>query len=118
MNLFGSAEKLISKVNEIHEKFVEAQTEFRLLREQTESTLTEFRGALERVVVRVEAMQMEDVRAHAELKADIKGLVLRLDALSERALHAVAEKVARDGFRVMSGEPALSPHSSPGVDDE
>src|SRR3990170_2585941 len=101
------AEKLVSKINEIHEKFVETQTELRMLRVQTESTLAEFKNALERVVAKVEAMQMEDIRAHSDLKAEIKGLELRQTALSEQALHAVAEKVAREGFRVASTSVAL-----------
>lgn len=99
MTWFGGAERLIAKVNEIHEKFIESQTEFRLLRHQTESTLTEFKQALERLAAKVDAIQLDQTKEHSDLRAEIRGLELRLAALSEQALHAVAERVAREGFR-------------------
>jgi len=107
MNWFGGAEKLIGKVNEIHEKFVETQTEFRLVREQTQRTLDEFKSALERLSAKVDTLTGDETRAHAELKAEIRGLELRLNALSEQALHAVAEKVAREGMRTLRLDPEL-----------
>jgi hypothetical protein len=99
MNWFGGAGKIIGKVNEIHEKFIEVHTEFKLLRHQTEGTLAEFKHALERLASKVESIQLEQTKAHAELKAEIRGLELRMNALSEQAFHAVADKAFRESLQ-------------------
>ncbi len=105
MSWFGSAEKLLAKVNEIHEKFIETQTESRLVREQTQRTLEEFKHALERLSSKVDALSVDETATHAALRAEVRGLELRLTALSEQALHAVAERVARDSMRNVSRDP-------------
>ncbi len=96
MSWFDGAEKLLAKVNEIHEKFIETQTEFRLLRDDTRRTLDQFEATLRRIEDKTTNVQFEEVKEHADLQAKIHGLELRLNALSEQALIAVAEKVARE----------------------
>jgi hypothetical protein len=101
MNWFGTAKDLVAKVNEIHEKFIETQTEFRLLRDQTNRTFEEFRSALTRIAEKVETQTLDRTKDVADLRAEIRGLELRLNALSEHALHAVAEKMARSAINAL-----------------
>src|SRR5438094_543007 len=96
MNWFSGAGKLIGKVNDIHERFIEIQTEFKFLRQQTESSSSVTKEAVEKLASKVESIQAEQTRTYAELKAEIRGLGLRLTTLSEKAFHAVAEKAARE----------------------
>jgi cell division protein FtsB len=96
MNWFSGAGKLLGKVNDIHERFIEIQTEFKLLRQQTESSGSATKEAVEKLAAKVESIQAEQTRTYAELKAEIRALELRMNTLSEKAFHAVAEKAARE----------------------
>jgi len=107
MGWFDGAEKLVTKVNEIHETFVETQTEFRLLKQQTENTLGEFKGALERLGAKVDTIQLDQAKAHAELHADIKGQEFRLNTLSEQALHVAIDRLARERIASAAKTPLL-----------
>jgi glutathione S-transferase len=92
-----------SRVAELAQQVITNHARFEVLERHTGETLAEFKALLERLDARMQDMRLDHLRERADLLARITVLEGRLASLSEQALHAVAEKAARDLIR--DGEP-------------
>lgn len=93
-----------SRVAELAAQVITNNARFEGLERHTTATLDEFKALLHRLDERMQEVRLDHLRERADLLARITVLEGRLAALSEQALHAVAEKAARDLFRD-GGEP-------------
>jgi hypothetical protein len=88
-----------SRVADLAQQVITNNARFEGLERHTTATLGEFKALLQRFDERVQEMRLEHLRERADLLARITVLEGRLAALSEQALHAVAEKAARELIR-------------------
>lgn len=91
-----------NRVAELAQEVITNNARFEGLERHTTATLDEFKALLQRLDERVQDLRLDHLRERADLLARITVLEGRLTALSENALHAVAEKAARE---VYGGEP-------------
>lgn|GEM_PF-4810713 len=85
---------LAKKVAEYHKELVTTSVRFDELRRQTKETLDEFKGALERMNVKVNDTEKRHFEMQTTLNAKIDSLTERLNILSEKALHAAVRDAA------------------------
>ena len=88
-----------NRVAELAQEVITNNARFEGLERHTTASLDEFKGLLQRLDERMHDMRLDHLRERADLLARITVLEGRLAALSEQALHAVAEKAARELFR-------------------
>lgn len=93
--------ELGQRVAELYKEIVTTTTRFEALNRETTNAVTEIRTAVQRCDERMHQMHLDHVRERAELGSQIKALDARLDALSEKALHAVARDAARQAMHTI-----------------
>jgi hypothetical protein len=85
---------LAGKVAGLYRELVTNTVKFDELRLYTKETLDGYKHALERMSDKFEAAERERIRVETELRSKVSALEARLDALSEKALHAAARDAA------------------------
>lgn len=97
--IFGSLKDTVSdltkKVMLYYEELVKITAKFDDLRLYTKESLDEYKRVIENLQGRMVELEIDRVKAEAELQTKIDSLEGRLDALSEKALHSVAMEAAR-----------------------
>ena len=93
MSLFGGVG---SKIAELAQQVISNNAKFESLERLTTRTLEDFQTLILRFEDRLRELESLHVREVAGHHAEIQVLEGRLNALSEQALHAVAEKTIRD----------------------
>jgi len=96
--------ELVVKVSELYRELVTNTVQFQELRKYTKETLDEFKHLLERLSDKLEASEKDRIRRETELLSKINALEARLDALSEKALHAAAKEAAMEIYKKMATE--------------
>jgi len=94
-----SLAQLATKVSELYRELVTTTVKFEEVRKYTKESIDEFKRLLERQEDKVERIERERIRAETELRSKIDALDARLNALSERALHAAISDAAVDYAR-------------------
>jgi len=96
--MFGSLKEtvadLVVKVSELYRELVTNTVQFQELRQYTKETLDAFKHLLERLSDKQEESEKDRIRRETELLSNINALEAKLDALSEKALHAAAKEAA------------------------
>jgi len=90
----GVAE-LAKKIAEYHKELVTTSVRFDELRRQTKETMEEFKGALERINVRMQDVERRHIEAQATVVAKTESIAERLNTLSEKALHVAVNDAAK-----------------------
>ncbi|MBP0019289.1 MAG: hypothetical protein J7647_17265 [Cyanobacteria bacterium SBLK] len=91
--------ELVVKVGDLYKELVTNTVQFAELRTHTKETLDEFKRLLERLQDKLEEAEKDRIRRETELTSKINALEARLDALSEKALHAAIREEARGEAR-------------------
>jgi hypothetical protein len=109
--MFGSLKEtvadLVVKVSELYRELVTNTVQFQELRQYTKETLDAFKHLLERLSDKQEESEKDRIRRETELLSKINALEAKLDALSEKALHAAAKEAAIEVFEKMAAERQL-----------
>jgi hypothetical protein len=87
-----SLSDLVKKSTELYKELVTTNVKFDSLRVFTKETIDEFKRLLERQGDKLDQIERERIRAETELLSKINALDARLNALSEKALHAAMEQ--------------------------
>lgn len=94
-SLKDTVSDLTNKVMLYYEELVKITVKFDDLRLYTKESLDEYKRVIENLQGRMVELEIDRVKAEAELQTKIDSLEGRLDALSEKALHSVAMEAAR-----------------------
>ncbi len=86
--------QLTAKVADLYKELVTTTVKFDEVRNYTKESITEFKRLLERQSDNIERIERDRIRAETELMSKINALDARLNALSERALHAAVGELA------------------------
>jgi hypothetical protein len=114
--MFGSVKEtvadLVVKVSELYRELVTNTVQFQELRQYTKETLDAFKHLLERLSDKQEESEKDRIRRETELLSKINALEAKLDALSEKALHAAAKEAAMQVFEKMAAERKIDSFSN------
>lgn len=94
-NIAQTLNGLAARAEELYRELVTTNAKFDELRRYTHESIAEYKRLLERLSDKIERIERDRIRAETELMGKIQALDARLEALSEKALHAAAEKAAR-----------------------
>lgn len=100
--MMGSLNKTVAelskKFSELYEQLVSNNARFDELRKYTKETLDEFKRLLERLSDKFDNAERDRIRRETELTSKINSLEAKLEAMSEKAMHAVAKEAAFEIF--------------------
>lgn len=100
--------ELGQRVAKLYEEIVTTTVRFHALNRETTNAVTEIGTAVQRCDERMHQMHLDHVRERADLASQIKALDARLDALSEKALHAVARDAAQQAMHTILTDAQLA----------
>ena len=99
MSVSESIANLTRTVAEVYRELATASVRFDALQAATETAVSRFERLIELYAQRVQVLHDEHVREKAALEAQSQAREGRLNALSEKALHAVVQEAAREMVR-------------------
>lgn len=108
INLKEEVGALAGRLHELYKEMVTNNAKFDELRLYTRESIDDFKRALERIQDAAHQAERDRIRVETELRAEIRNLQGRLDALSEKALHAAAKEAAREVMQGLVGESLIA----------